>query len=99
MAKKKIVKKAAKKAGDGPRNPFRSILIGLMLIGLLVAGVTVFGNLLDSRGQTSAAQPGAFTAAEVADAVRELRARQRDLNFNSPFGPGVLRAEEQHSRI
>jgi len=70
-----------------------------MLIGILVAGVTVFGNMLDTRVQSSFVQPGGFTAAEVADTVRELRQRQRDLNYNSPFSPGVFREEAQNNRI
>jgi len=70
-----------------------------MLIGMLVAGVTVFGNMLDTKGPTTSLYKGAFTYAEMADTVRELRQRQHDLNFNSPFAPGAFREESQHSRI
>jgi hypothetical protein len=95
MAKKKTGKNAA----EAPAHPFRSILIGLMLIGMLVAGVTVFGNMLDTRRPPLAAGRGDFTYAEMADTVRELRQRQRDLNFNSPFAPGAYREEPEKRRI
>jgi len=60
---------------------------------MLVAGVTVFGNLLDNKGQSPSLEHGAFTAAEMADTVRELRQRQRDLNYSSPFAPGAFRRD------